>query len=56
MGFDYHLDAKRRKYTPAFLVTYNDTYQSFYDSKPKSIAENEEFKETFLQKKKASRV
>lgn len=47
MGFEYRLDGKRRKYTPDFLVTYNDTYQPFYEIKPKRIAETEEFKETF---------
>jgi len=47
MGFEYRLYGKRRKYTPDFLVTYNDNYQPFYEIKPKRIAETEEFKETF---------
>ncbi|WP_261883511.1 TnsA endonuclease N-terminal domain-containing protein [Vibrio pelagius] len=51
IGFEYHLDGKRRKYTPDFLVTYNDTYQPFYEIKPKRIAETEEFKETFSVKR-----
>lgn len=48
MGFEYRLDGKRRRYTPDFLVTYNDNYQPFYEIKPKHIAETEEFKETFF--------
>ncbi|WP_257969880.1 TnsA endonuclease N-terminal domain-containing protein [Vibrio parahaemolyticus] len=51
IGFEYYLDGKRCKYTPDFLVTYYDSYQPFYEIKPKRIAETEEFKETFSTKK-----
>ncbi|WP_318425152.1 TnsA endonuclease N-terminal domain-containing protein [Photobacterium leiognathi] len=51
IGFEYHLDGKRRKYTPDFLVSYKDTYQPFYEIKPKRIAETEEFKATFSVKR-----
>ncbi|HIF9134670.1 TPA: Tn7 transposase TnsA N-terminal domain-containing protein [Photobacterium damselae] len=50
IGFEYHLDGKQRKYTPDFLVSYNDTYQPFYEIKPKRIAETEEFKRLFPRK------
>ncbi|MCY9844538.1 TnsA endonuclease N-terminal domain-containing protein [Vibrio caribbeanicus] len=51
IGFEYYIDGKRRKYTPDFLVTYKDSYQSFYEIKPKRIAEKDEFKEKFRAQK-----
>ncbi|WP_348236101.1 TnsA endonuclease N-terminal domain-containing protein [Vibrio parahaemolyticus] len=51
IGFEYHLDGKRHKYTPDFLVSYYDFYQLFYEIKPKYIADTEEFKEIFSAKK-----
>ncbi|MHA2940507.1 TnsA endonuclease N-terminal domain-containing protein, partial [Vibrio sp. RC27] len=51
IGFEYYLDGKLRRYTPDFLVTYYDSYQPFYEIKPKHIAETEEFKEVFSAKK-----
>ena len=54
IGFEYYIDGKRRKYTPDFLVTYKDSYQSFYEIKPKRIAEKDEFKEKFRAQNRAS--
>ncbi|MGX9416376.1 TnsA endonuclease N-terminal domain-containing protein [Vibrio sp. WJH972] len=51
IGFEYYLDGKLRRYTPDFLVTYYDSYQPFYEIKPKHIAETEEFKEIFSARK-----
>lgn len=52
LGFKYYLDSKLRRYTPDFLVTYDDTYQPFYEIKPKYIAETDEFKTVFAAQKK----
>ncbi|WP_413113344.1 TnsA endonuclease N-terminal domain-containing protein [Thaumasiovibrio sp. DFM-14] len=52
LGFEYYLEGKRRRYTPDFLVTYDDSYQPFYEIKPKHIAETDEFKEKFAAQKK----
>ncbi|EJG1722898.1 TnsA endonuclease N-terminal domain-containing protein [Vibrio parahaemolyticus] len=51
IGFEYFIEGKRRRYTPDFLVTYEDSYQSFYEIKPKRIAEKYEFKEKFIAQK-----
>ncbi|WP_238382879.1 Tn7 transposase TnsA N-terminal domain-containing protein [Vibrio coralliirubri] len=51
IGFEYFIEGKRRRYTPDFLVTYKDSYQSFYEIKPKHIAEKDEFKEKFRAQK-----
>ncbi|MBE4054631.1 TnsA endonuclease N-terminal domain-containing protein [Vibrio rotiferianus] len=52
IGFEYFVEGKQRRYTPDFLVTYNDSYQSFYEIKPKHIAEKDEFKGKFIAQKK----
>ncbi|HIF5799272.1 Tn7 transposase TnsA N-terminal domain-containing protein [Vibrio parahaemolyticus] len=51
IGFEYFIEGKRRRYTPDFLVTYEDSYQSFYEIKPKRISEKYEFKEKFITQK-----
>ncbi|MGO2162307.1 MAG: TnsA endonuclease N-terminal domain-containing protein [Vibrio toranzoniae] len=51
LGFEYYLEGKRRRYTPDFLVTYDDAYQPFYEIKPKQIVESDDFKILFAAKK-----
>ncbi|MEZ8295544.1 TnsA endonuclease N-terminal domain-containing protein [Vibrio splendidus] len=51
IGFEYFIEGKVHRYTPDFLVTYKDSYQSFYEIKPKHIAEKDEFKEKFRAQK-----
>lgn len=51
IGFEYFIEGKLHKYTPDFLVTYKDSYKSFYEIKPKHIAEKDEFKEKFRSQK-----
>ncbi|WP_369293056.1 TnsA endonuclease N-terminal domain-containing protein [Motilimonas sp. 1_MG-2023] len=41
-------EGKKRGYTPDFAVFYSDSYETFYEIKPKHIAETEDFRKKFM--------
>lgn len=55
IGFEYHFEGEKHRYTPDFAVLYCDTYETFYEIKPKHIAQSDDFIKMFLCQKEHAR-